>query len=161
MPELSAIDLTIQSEDPIVLEMGFNFIAPSVFQQGASISDVAGLQAAIDSKQTLNSRLTSISSQANPATIKLFQLNPNGSISFIDPPSAGGSGDPFRRDDLNFAQYPTFALSAIVNAGSTSSLFINGQKQTYVTDYVVSGSTLTWVGALISFPVISFEFYYQ
>ena len=101
------ITLSVQSQSPIVLEMGFNFVAQSAV------------------------------------------------------PGGGGSGDPFRRDVLNFAQYPTFALSAIVNAGSTSSLFVNGQKQTYVTDYIVSGSTLTWVGAAIAFTVTSFEFYYQ
>ncbi|MGG6281782.1 hypothetical protein ACQ4M3_09450 [Leptolyngbya sp. AN03gr2] len=57
-----------------------------------AISTVAGLQTALDVKQELNSRLSAISSQANPATARTIQLQPDGSVAFVDP--VAGDGQP-------------------------------------------------------------------
>jgi hypothetical protein len=68
-------------------------LANTALQSGAAISSIANLQTSLDAKQALDSRLTAIASQANPASIKFFQLNTNGTITFVDPPAGGGGGE--------------------------------------------------------------------
>ncbi len=54
------------------------------------ISTVSGLQSALDGKQNLNNRLTSISSEPNPTQPLIPQLNTDGSLVFI--PVISGEG---------------------------------------------------------------------
>lgn len=54
-----------------------------------AISTVTGLQAALDGKQAYSARLNTISTQANPTSPKNFQLNADGTITLIDPPTVG------------------------------------------------------------------------
>lgn len=57
-----------------------------------SVNGVAvALSSDLTAKQNTNARLTAISSQANPATVKNIQLGTDGSIVFADP-ATGGSG---------------------------------------------------------------------
>ena len=174
------ITLSVQSQSPIVLEMGFNFVAqvagvgggsgitffrdtlnfaqyPTFTQSGSAVDVVTSSLFVNGQKQVYGTDYNIVSSTLNwVGTAIAFPVT---AIEVYYRQSMDGGA--FYRDLLNFAQYPTFTLSAVVTAASTSSLFVNGQKQTFGIDYSVSGSTLTWIGTAISFPVTAMEFYYQ
>jgi len=117
-------------------------IATSALQSGAAIGTIAGLQTALDNRQTLNTRLTTISTQANPASAKLTQLNTDGTISFTDVPvvvSSGATppGSPVAGQQWNQTDGVAFLIRRWVrNAGNTEWLsqqvFTNSSTQATV-----------------------------
>ena len=81
-----------------------------------------------------------------------------GESSVVPPPNPDPTNSNF--EALNFAQYPIFDLLGIPAEPSSSQLYLNGIKQQFAVDYVVSGSTLSWVGSPINFVPNTLEFYY-
>lgn len=65
-------------------------VALPISSGGTGSTSAAGALTALGA-QALNTRLSSIAAQANPASVKNIQLNTDGSIGFADPGS-GGSG---------------------------------------------------------------------
>jgi len=106
-------------------------LAASALQAGTAISNVSGLTTALTNKQDSNTRLTSISGQANPATAKLPQLNTDGSISFIDVPSGGA----------NFASPPAIG-NITPNTAAFTSLGLTGNLSSNISSSTSSNLSL-------------------
>jgi len=108
----------------------------AVATHAASGNPHSQLQSAINAKQDLSSRLSAIAAAAAPASPKLTQLGTNGAIAFVD---IGA------KENLSPLQ-TTWTLTGIPAMPHLSNFFINGQKQTYGTDYVINGGLVTWQG---------------
>lgn len=85
----------------------------------------------------LNDRLSAIANQPNPTSAKFFQLNTDGTVSFVNAPSSGGSAISWSLESGNVSMTPnsgyicqgnslqTLTIPASANAGDL--IYVSGQ----------------------------------